>query len=229
MRRHRRHTIYKKASDMTNTIDPAHDTERLSDQPLRDTPQTTTEESTEEVGFDTPIGDPPSRVGQGNPDNNPDSGGPIQPPSQQSHEQMLSDAENRTLRAYADLDNYKKRFDRELTRQRDVERERFLNSTLAIADNLRRALRVDNAESSPYREGLLSVMRQFDNLLRDFGVEPISAERGQLMDPNIHEAVTAISMPGAAHESIIEVLDPGYRMGERVLRPARVVVAKTDD
>ena len=72
-------------------------------------------------------------------------------------------------------------------------------------------------------------MRQFDNLLRDFGVEPISAERGQPMDPNIHEAVTAISMPGAAHESIIEVLDPGYRMGERVLRPARVVVAKTDD
>jgi molecular chaperone GrpE len=141
----------------------------------------------------------------------------------------IAAAENRALRAYADLDNYKKRFDRELARQRDVERERFLNVVLGVADNMRRALNVPDAEASPYREGLLTVVRQIDNALRDFGVETITAEKGQIMDPNIHEAITTLTIPDAEHESIVEVVEPGYMMGDRVLRPARVVVAKSEE
>ncbi len=141
----------------------------------------------------------------------------------------LDAAEARAMRAYADLDNYKKRFDREIARQRDTERERFLNEVLLIADNLRRALNVKGAENSPYREGLLTVMRQIDNMLKGFGVEPIAAEQGMAMDPNIHEAITTMNVAGAPHESILELVEPGYMMGERVLRPARVVVATSAD
>jgi molecular chaperone GrpE len=141
----------------------------------------------------------------------------------------LDAAENRALRAYADLDNYKKRFQRELDRQRDQERDRFLNSVLSISDNLRRALDVPNAEASPYRDGLMTVMRQIENVLRDFNVEPIPAEIGRQMDPNIHEAVTTLSIPGKEHGSIVAVTEPGFKMGDRVLRPTKVVVVKNEE
>ena len=154
---------------------------------------------------------------------------PAQPGTPEALKIELAAAENRALRAYADLDNYKKRFQRELDRQRDIERERFLNVILSVADNLRRALNVADAESSPYRDGLLSVMRQIDNTLKDFGVEEIPAEKGMIMDPNVHDAITALTIPGAPHESIIEVVEPGYKMGDRILRPAKVVVAKSEN
>jgi molecular chaperone GrpE len=141
----------------------------------------------------------------------------------------LDSAEARVLRAYADLDNYKKRFDREIARRLDIDRDKFINSILSVADNLRRALRVTNDESSPYREGLLSVLRHIDASLREFGAEQIPAEKGQQMDPMLHEAITTLTVPGVEHGSIIEVAEPGYGVGDRVVRPAKVVVAKSED
>jgi molecular chaperone GrpE len=141
----------------------------------------------------------------------------------------LDAAEARVLRAYADLDNYKKRFDREIARQLDGQRDKFIHSILGVADNLRRALRVENEESSPYRDGLLSVMRHIDNALADLGATQVLAEKGQQMDPNIHEAVTTLSVPGVEHGAIIDIAEPGYAVGDRVVRPAKVVVAKSDD
>jgi molecular chaperone GrpE len=142
----------------------------------------------------------------------------ISDPSTQTIEEKLTAelaaSEARVLRAYADFDN---------------ERDKFIHSLLGVADNLRRALRLDKDESSPYRDGLLSVMRNIDNILKDFGAEQIPAEKGLQMDPHLHEAVTTLSVPGVEHGSIIEVAEPGYVIGERVVRPAKVIVAKAED
>src|SRR5579883_1314833 len=77
-------------------------------------------------------------------------------------EQEVAQAQDRYLRALADLDNYRKRYDRELNRMREQERENLIRDLLPVADSLERAVTTENASSSPWFEGLMAVRRQID-------------------------------------------------------------------
>jgi molecular chaperone GrpE len=133
------------------------------------------------------------------------------------------------LRAVADLDNYRKRVAREKEELARFTSERVVAALLPALDNLERAIeaaQAHGAENSSLLEGLTQVYNQFRRTLVEFGLLEIIAGVGQPFDPNLHEAVSQVD--SAAHEEghVIEQLQRGYKLADRLLRPARVVVSK---
>jgi molecular chaperone GrpE len=129
-------------------------------------------------------------------------------------------------RAKAEFTNYRKRQERERDLNRFETVGRVAKRYLPIIDDIERALKESPAEGdgAAWAAGIELVYRKLINILEAEGVTPIEAE-DQMFDPNLHEAV--VQSESEDHESgqVIEVLQTGYRMGDRVLRPAMVRVA----
>ena len=130
-------------------------------------------------------------------------------------------------RLQADFDNYRKRAARDQDALVARAGERVVKELLPVLDDLERALEAaERHEEAKLEEGVKLVHRQLEQLLEREGLAPI--ETDGKFDPHVHEAL--LTQPSAAEEgSVIEVLQKGYRLGDRVLRPARVVVAGTKD
>jgi molecular chaperone GrpE len=126
-------------------------------------------------------------------------------------------------RLAADFDNYRKRVAREQEALSTRAAERLVKELLPIVDDLERALEAaEEHEEAKLEEGVRLVQRQLASVLEREGLAEI--ETTGRFDPHVHEAL--LSQPSEAEEgSVIEVLQKGYRLGERVLRPARVIVA----
>jgi molecular chaperone GrpE len=133
------------------------------------------------------------------------------------------EAIDRWKRAAADFDNVRKRAARERDEYVTLANERLVKELLPILDDLERALAaVGEHEEATVEEGVRLVYRSLASLLQRNGVEEISTE-GQF-DPHVHEAL--LSQPSEAEEgSVIDVVQKGYKLGDRVVRPARVVIA----
>jgi molecular chaperone GrpE len=133
------------------------------------------------------------------------------------------EAIDRWKRAAADFDNYKKRAARERQEYVTLANERFVKELLPILDDLERALAaVGEHQEAAVEEGVRLVHRSLASLLERNGVNEIDAE-GKF-DPHVHEAL--LSQPSDAEEgSVIDVVQKGYTLGDRVVRPARVVIA----
>jgi molecular chaperone GrpE len=131
--------------------------------------------------------------------------------------------DDRLLRLAADFENYKKRAARERTEYIALANERLIAELIPILDDLERALAAaEQHEEAQLEEGVELVHRSLAALLARHGVTPIETE-GKF-DPHVHEAL--LSQPSEAEEgSVIDVVQKGYKLGERVVRPARVVVA----
>lgn len=133
------------------------------------------------------------------------------------------------LRALADLDNYKKRVERDRCRWADAAREEILLDLLDVVDNFERAVACgDGPEppaADPYRKGVGLILEQLKSILAKNDVRPIDT-CGAEFDPAFHEAVGHVE--SADHESnqIVEEERKGYTLGDRLLRCSRVVVAK---
>ena len=130
-------------------------------------------------------------------------------------------------RARAEFANYKKRIERDQEDARGRAAAALLAKVLPIEDDLRRAVR-ERPESeglSHWADGIGLIQRKLEALLEAEGVEVIPAE-GVAFDPALHEAVTYEPSNDHQEGEIIEVIQQGYRLGERVLRPARVRVAR---
>jgi molecular chaperone GrpE len=126
--------------------------------------------------------------------------------------------------AQSDFENYRKRTQRDLAEERRYAQAPLIRELLPVLDNLRRALAVTQHQADPLVEGVSLVESQLRAALSRFGVKPIDA-MNKSFDPNWHEAVQQRPQSGVAPETVLEVLEPGYTMHERVLRPAKVVVA----
>ncbi|MCL5942670.1 MAG: nucleotide exchange factor GrpE [Actinobacteria bacterium] len=128
------------------------------------------------------------------------------------------------LRLKAEFENYRKRSQRELLEAGGRARARLLEEFLPILDNLDRALNAaEHHEEGKVLEGVRLTHALFLDLLRKEEVSPIEA-LGRPFDPQLHDAV--LSRPSEYEEGIVsDVLEPGYMFGERVLRPAKVVVS----
>jgi molecular chaperone GrpE len=133
------------------------------------------------------------------------------------------EAIDRWKRAAADFDNFRKRAARERDEYVTLANERLVKELLPILDDLERALAaVGEHQEATVEEGVRLVYRSLASLLQRNGVEEISTE-GQF-DPHVHEAL--LSQPSEAEEgSVIDVVQKGYKLGDRVVRPARVVIA----
>jgi len=134
------------------------------------------------------------------------------------------------LRLAADFDNYRKRVAREQVELTARANERLLNELLPVLDDLERALEAA-AQHEPggggeakLEDGVRLVHRSLLALVERHGLSEIETDGG--FDPHVHEALLTQPGEGAAEGSVLQVLQKGYKLGERVVRPARVIVAE---
>jgi molecular chaperone GrpE len=140
-----------------------------------------------------------------------------------------AELKDRMLRIAAEFDNYKKRSRKEMSDQEAKAREGVLRDFLEIVDNLERAMASIGAggtekDLKSVVDGVELVLRLFKSKLERHAVTPIEA-KGQPFDPRIHDAISQIPSPGVAPGTVVHEMQRGYRMGDRLLRPAVVVVA----
>ena len=133
------------------------------------------------------------------------------------------------LRATADFDNFRKRVDRERDEFRQYAVESLIVQLLPVLDNFERALESLPAElQRGFREGVGLIHKQLSDALARQGVTPI-VTAGELFDPHLHEAVETETRTDVPHHSILSERQKGYRLGKRILRPARVRVSVRPD
>jgi molecular chaperone GrpE len=133
---------------------------------------------------------------------------------------------DRLLRATAEFDNYRKRIDRERRETSERVTASVLEDVLPIVDDFERALRTDaGTAAEAYRTGLEIIYKQLQDMLTRRGVTPIPTV-GTDFDPHVHQAVAYDESPGHRDGEVVEELRRGYKVGERLLRPAMVRVAK---
>lgn len=133
------------------------------------------------------------------------------------------------LRALADLDNYKKRVERDRGRWSEAAREEILLDLLEVVDNFERALACENEDSRPeddaFRQGVELILKHLADVLRKHGVTPIVTD-GCEFDPNVHEAVGHIDSAECEANHVVDETQRGYMLGDRLLRCSKVIVAK---
>ncbi len=144
-------------------------------------------------------------------------------------ESQLAAERERMLRLRADFDNYRKRTERERAEIERYALADMLRELLPVVDNLERALSVQGPQGGPgdgndLRKGVEMIVRQFQELLKRYGLLPIAA-LGERFDPAVHEAVFQEESDGVVVPTVEVELQRGYRLNDRLLRPSLVKVA----
>jgi molecular chaperone GrpE len=149
-----------------------------------------------------------------------------------SLDRELAEMKDRLLRTLAEMENLRKRTEREVTDARLYGVTSFARDVLGVADNIRRALEAVPAEAlanvqamKVLVDGVELTERELLKALEKNGVRQFTPQ-GEKFDPNVHQAMFEVPDPSVPAGSIVQVMQPGYMIGERVLRPALVSVAK---
>src|SRR5215203_1263245 len=132
---------------------------------------------------------------------------------------------DRLLRQAAEFDNYRKRVERERKDSAQFAAIDFVEELLPVIDDFERALQTEAPGASSYRQGLEIIHRALMEMLRKRGVTPIEAV-GTAFDPQVHQAVAYEDAPNRRDGEVIEQFTRGYRLGDKLVRPAMVKVAK---
>lgn len=138
-------------------------------------------------------------------------------------EKALQDANDKHLRTLAEYDNYRKRSVREKEQAYADSKAAVLTELLPVLDNFERAAGNKDAAPADYQKGVDMIFNQFTEIFKKLGVEAYG-EAGDTFDPNIHSAVMHTEEDGAPENSVTDVFSKGYRLGEKILRPAVVKV-----
>ena len=145
----------------------------------------------------------------------------------QAAERRAQENHERFLRAAAELDNFRKRKEREVSDLRKYANQMLLRELLGVVDNLERALAasLENSEPEGLREGVEMTLKELLKIFDQFKVTPIEAHE-QPFDPNHHEAVMQEPNDAFPPNTVVKELQKGYMLRDRLLRPAMVVVSK---
>jgi molecular chaperone GrpE len=138
-------------------------------------------------------------------------------------EQEVASLKDKWLRAVAELENYKKRTRREIDDAVFRARQDLLSSFFPTADNLDRALELARGNEQLFK-GIEMVTQEFRSALARNGIEAVPSV-GHPFDPAMHEALSQVDSPDHAPGTVTFEFERGYRQGDRLLRPARVVIA----
>jgi len=129
------------------------------------------------------------------------------------------------LRAQADVQNARRRADEEITKARKFAVESFAESLLPVTDSLEAGLAHKDATSEQIREGAEATLRQLKAALERHKVIEINPAAGVKFDPHQHQAISVVPMPEQEPNTVVSVLQKGYSIADRVLRPALVTVS----
>lgn len=141
-------------------------------------------------------------------------------------EQKAHENWEKSVRALAELDNVRRRSEREVANAHRYGLEKFITSLLPVVDSLEQAIQLAEKEAdAAMREGLELTMKLFIDVLQKNDVQQLDPI-GLPFDPQQHEAMSILEAPDAAPNTVITVFQKGYKLNDRVIRPARVIVSK---
>ena len=143
-------------------------------------------------------------------------------------EEQVAVARDAALRAQADAQNVKRRAEQDVEKARKFALEQFSRELLPLVDNLERALESaagDNEATKPIAEGVELTLKSFLDALRKFNIEAVDPQ-GEPFDPNLHQAMSMVENSEVEPNSVIAVMQKGYTLNGRLLRPAMVMVSK---
>jgi molecular chaperone GrpE len=132
---------------------------------------------------------------------------------------------NSYMRAVAELDNYRKRAEREVDQARKYAIERFAQELLPVGDALEAGMRSGSANPTALLEGAQATLKELNRAFDKAGIKIIDPT-GQSFDPNWHEAMVAQESRDVPPNTVMTVIQKGYSLNGRLLRPARVIVSK---
>ena len=145
-----------------------------------------------------------------------------------SYEEVLSQlevAKEDSLRARAELENFKKRTSLELSNALKFANSELLSSLIPVLTSLEKATENLDDEKQTDKEGILLILNSFEKTLENFNIVPINPT-GEEFDPEMHEAVSTVNESGEKDNFVIKTLERGWKLNERVVKPALVVVNK---
>ena len=140
-------------------------------------------------------------------------------------EEKLAEAQAQVLYVKAEGENIRKRSFEDIDKARKFALEKFSGELLSVKDSLDAALTVENANVDSYKNGVELTQKQLINVFEKFGIQEIKA-LGEKFDPNQHQAISMVESEEEPNK-ILTVLQKGYLLNERVIRPALVTVSKT--
>ena len=141
----------------------------------------------------------------------------------QKLQEDLENTTDRLKRLMAEFDNYKKRAAKEREHLYSSVVADIMMAFLPVMDNLEKAINTNTTDEG-YKQGMELVAKQFKDVLKSFGLEEIKAE-GEIFDPSLHEAVSSVQDETKRSQEIVTEFRKGYKMGDKVIRHAMVVVA----
>jgi molecular chaperone GrpE len=135
---------------------------------------------------------------------------------------------DKAVRAQAELDNVRKRTTRDVENAHKYALDKFINDLLPVLDSMELGLvaSVEGEDVSSLREGLELTLKMFCSSLEKSGVRPVSPQKGDKFNPDQHEAVTMQEVDDAESGTVVTMLQKGYELNGRLIRPAMVIVAK---
>lgn len=139
-------------------------------------------------------------------------------------EKELAASKEAHIRTLAEYDNYRKRTAKEKEASYGDAKASTISELLPVLDNFDRALGVDSSDFESYKKGVEMIYQSFTEILEKLGAESFG-KKGEQFDPNIHNGVMHVEDEAFGENEIAEVFSKGYRLGERILRPAMVKVA----
>lgn len=164
-------------------------------------------------------------------DSAPESASEIDPQARiEELELALASAKESVLRAQADAINSQRRAEKEVEKARKFALEGFSKEVLVVADNLERALSmVDQTDQSlqPIVEGIELTLKSFSDVLAKYNIEAVEP-MGEPFDPQLHQAMSMVPNPEVEPNTVIAVMQKGYTLNGRLIRPAMVIVSKAD-
>ncbi len=142
-------------------------------------------------------------------------------------EQEMAEHKDAMLRMHAEMENLRKRLIRDLERSRKRALEAFMNDLLPVRDSLTRGLEVagESATVESLKEGKALTLKRLGKVMQDHGLEEIDP-KGEPFNPELHEAMSMLPSDEFAENTVMEVVQRGYRLHERLIRPAMVVVSR---
>ena len=146
----------------------------------------------------------------------------------ESLQEQIEEHKDGWLRTRADFDNYKKRVQRDAARSYQDAMTNVIKIFLGAADDLERALKNEPKASDleSWVKGIELIHQKLVSQMKNLGVERLDVKAGDEFDPNIHEAITQEEHEDFTEGQIIDVVQPGYRISDRIIRPAMVRVAR---
>ncbi|MBB3191777.1 nucleotide exchange factor GrpE [Halomonas cerina] len=141
-------------------------------------------------------------------------------------EQALAEAKDQALRTAAEAQNVRRRAEQEAEKTRKFALEKFVKELLPVVDSLEKALEAMGEDATEaHREGVAMTLKMQHDVLAKFGVEVVEPE-GEPFDPQYHEAMAMVPNPELEPNTVMEVMQKGYLLNGRLVRPAMVVVSK---